>query len=58
MALVSFFVIPYLGFPAIVFGMISLIVSIRNHLGKKIISLNILAIILGLISYILFSINK
>ncbi|TSC75244.1 MAG: hypothetical protein G01um101433_927 [Parcubacteria group bacterium Gr01-1014_33] len=58
MALVSFFVIPYLGFLAVVFGIVSLIVSIRNHLGRKIILLNILAVILGSISYLLFSINK
>ncbi len=58
MALVSFFVIPYLGFMAVVFSIVSLIVSIRNHLGKKIIFLNIFAIILGSISYLLFSINR
>jgi len=58
MALVSFFVVPYLGFLAVVFGIVSLIVSIRNYLGRRIILLNILAIILGSISYLLFSINK
>lgn len=55
-SIISFFVFPYLGFVAAVLGTISLFISIKEKLDKKIIILNILAIILGLISFALYKI--